>query len=216
MRLVLLPGLAADERMFARIREGFGGVLVTPRLLVPKAEEDMAAYARRTASSLNLSPTDVIGGASFGSMLASAIARQMPVAGLVLIGGALSSAGLRQKLRGMRFLELLPRGVVRSLMRSRRGLQMVFGREADEFMGLAQEMLEDVGDDLLLLGAKMITSYYPEESAACPAFAIHGGKDKVMSPPPVPGCIILPDGGHGIAWTHAKEVSTFLEKLARI
>lgn len=89
-RLVLLPGLGADERLFAGI--AIEGVSIeTPRLPIPAPNECMLSYSLRVAAGLNLRPEDWLGGASFGSLVATSLARHRPLAGLVLIGGALSS-----------------------------------------------------------------------------------------------------------------------------
>lgn len=209
-RLILLPGLGADERMFSNL--GAAELpLVTPRHLVPVRGEDLPAYARRTAEHLGIGADDVVGGASFGSLVASAIARQRSVRALVLIGGALSAAGLRQ-VPGSRLILLLPVVLVRPLLRSERVLKLVFAPESAEMRQLAGKMLAEAPDDLLLYGGRMLCRYRTDEKVPCPVFAIHGGRDPVMNPPLAPGLRLLPEAGHGIAWTHGPEVGTFLRE----
>jgi pimeloyl-ACP methyl ester carboxylesterase len=209
-RMVLLPGLAADERMFLR----FGKPefpLYTPRLPIPVKGEDLPSYARRVADMLQIDASDIIGGASFGSLVASAIARERKVRALVLIGGALSSDALRP-VPGARMLHWLPGGVLKPMLRSDRALEIVFGPEDPEMKELARRMMADAPDALLLRGGRMMLDYRPPSAPTCPVFAIHGALDRVMSPPPVSGCRIIPEAGHGIAWTHAPAVGHFLRE----
>ena len=209
-RLILLPGLGADERMFSNL--GLADLpLVTPRHIVPVKGEDLPTYARRTAEHLGIGADDVVGGASFGSMVAAAIARQRSVRALVLIGGALSASGLLQ-VPGSGMVSQLPALFLRPLLRSDRVLKLVFAPESAEMHRLARMMLAEAPDDLLLYGGLMLCRYRTDEKVSCPVFAIHGGRDPVMTPPLAPGLRLLPEAGHGIAWTHGAEVGTFLRE----
>jgi pimeloyl-ACP methyl ester carboxylesterase len=207
-RLILLPGLGADERMFGKI-DPAGLPLVIRRHLIPEKGEDLPAFARRTAVALDLTAGDVIGGSSFGSVVAAAIARHRPVAGLVLIGGALDGSGLRS-LPGAHLLRILPASLLRSLLRSPKGLEYVFGPEDREIKKIIRAMLADTPDRLLLEGSRMLVSYRSSQPVPCPVFAVHGGRDPIMKPPPVADCRLIPEAGHGLAWTHGAEVTGFL------
>ncbi|NIQ93702.1 MAG: hypothetical protein GWO11_05725, partial [Desulfuromonadales bacterium] len=81
MRLILLPGLAADERMYGGLGD-IGVALLTPRLPAPRRGETMPEFARRVADELQIGESDLIGGCSFGSLVAAEIARQRPVGAL--------------------------------------------------------------------------------------------------------------------------------------
>jgi pimeloyl-ACP methyl ester carboxylesterase len=210
-RILLLPGLAADERMFARLGDP-EFPLHTPRLPIPGKKEALPGYARRVAEMLRIEAGDIIGGSSFGSLVASAIAREQSVRALLLIGGTLSAASL-YPIPGARMLQLLPGSVVRSMLRSDRALKMIFGEADAEAKALARGMLDDTPDELLLRGGRMILDYYPDRPPLCPVFAIHGALDRVMGPPPVPNCRVLEEAGHGIAWSHALEVKQWLREV---
>ncbi|MBE0596292.1 MAG: hypothetical protein IH614_03375 [Desulfuromonadales bacterium] len=209
-RLILWPGLGADERMFTRIQSA--PPLITPRHLLPRRGEDLPAFARRSADALGIEAGDVIGGSSFGGVVAAAIARQRPVRALVLIGGALDAGGLRP-IPGEQMVRRLPPFMVRPLLRSERALQHVFAPEGPEVYELARRMLNETPDDLLLYGGRMLIAFRPAQSVGCPVFALHGGRDPVMSPPPIPDCRLVAEAGHGLAWTHAAEVTAFLRQV---
>ena len=101
--LLLLPGLGADERLFSDLGE-ISLPVVCARLPAPYPYETLTTYALRVAAQLELRPEDWIGGASFGSLVAADIARRRPLAGLVLIGGALSAESLTPSIRGLMHL----------------------------------------------------------------------------------------------------------------
>lgn len=207
-RLILFPGLGADERMFENL-DGMGFPPVTPRHLVPEKGEILSNYAIRVANWLAIKGDDVVGGSSFGGMLASAIARQRTVRGLVLIGSAVDSAGMKG--RGVALMRFLPARLLRPLLNSDRLLDRVFAPESAEVRSLAQAMMRDAPEPLLLRGGRMMSAYRPDEKVPCPVFAIHGSQDPVMRPPPVEDCRLIPDAGHGIAWTHGSRVGAFLQ-----
>ena len=67
--VILLPGLGADERLFVSQRDVWPD-LVVPRWLRPELGEDLARYAARLAEQLLVSRPLVLGGCSFGGMVA--------------------------------------------------------------------------------------------------------------------------------------------------
>lgn len=212
-RLFLLPGLGADERMFETL--GAPGLSLTPaRLPVPEPDEPMPAYSLRVAARLQLRPEDWLGGASFGGLVAADIARRRPLGGLVLIGGALNSnaltgpAPLLGKL--VRFMPLSP---LRALLSTPTGLSVAFGPLAAPQARLLTDMLAATPDGMLREGGRLATGYFPGIPPLCRAHAIHGARDRLMRPPALPGCRMIADGGHGIAITHAREVSAFLQEI---
>jgi pimeloyl-ACP methyl ester carboxylesterase len=208
-QLHLLPGLGADERLFASL-----GELCIPLrstcLPVPATHETMTAYALRVAIQIDVRPDDWIGGCSFGALVAAEIARHRPAAGLFLIGGALSSATvmpLAQWLAPLaRFVPMRP---FRALISTRAGLTLLFGPHTDIQQRLLIEMLDATPDAMLRAGARLVTSHFPELPLRCPVHAIHGTADRLMRPP-LSGCRLVPNAGHVLTLTHAQEVTAFL------
>lgn len=212
-RLFLLPGLGADERLFAHL-EPLCLPIITPRLPVPLAHESMPAYSLRVASALDLRPEDWIGGCSFGSLVAADIARRRPVQGLVLIGGALSPDTLVSTWQWLALLRpLLPMRGLHPLLASRTVISFAFGALPEPVLQNIVAMLEATPDTMLTEGARLLSSYRPVIPPLCPVHAIHGALDRFMRPPPVPDCHVLHDAGHALAFTHPREVSTFLRAV---
>lgn len=209
-RLLLLPGLGADERLFSRL-----GKLCVPvvavRLPVPGRHESFTAYALRVAAQLDLRPEDWIGGSSFGSFVAADIARRRPVAGLVLIGGGLDSSALTAPIRLPGPLSgLLPwRLLFPSLVRSWT-LEIAFGRLPAETLGVLSAMASETPAIMMRRGVRLLTGYFPRIPVLCPVHAIHGDHDRFLRPPPLDDCRIVSGAGHALALSHPREVTDFL------
>ncbi len=212
-RLFLLPGLGADERLFAAL-----GNLCLPvvanRLPVPEHNEPMRCYALRVAAGLDLRAEDWLGGCSLGSLIAADIARRRPLAGLVLIGGALSSRTLVAPLAWLaRLRHLMPVRALHPLLATHTVLSLAFGALPGAALQQLAAMLEATPDALLREGARLATGYFPSFAPLCPVYAIHGARDRLMRRPPVAGCRMVADAGHALALTHPRAVTAFLNDV---
>ncbi|MDY0190867.1 MAG: alpha/beta hydrolase [Desulfuromonas sp.] len=215
-RLILLPGLAADERMYAHL-DKLPIRLITPRLLVPRHQETMSAYALRYIEWLNIDANDVVGGCSFGSMVASEICRQRTTRGLVLLSGALSSAALAPSAQKLKCVSnYIPYAIARRIIMSPFFLRAIFGSSDPEKVALASQMVADTPRELLLRGSRLATEYLGDMvqvALKCDVYALHGGQDRVLSPPKVANCSIITDAGHGMVISHAAQVEEFLRQV---
>lgn len=212
-RLFLFPGLGADDRMFSGLDLPCADV-VYARLPSPRTRETMTLYALRVAAGLGLRPEDWLGGSSFGSLVAADIARRRPVRGLVLIGGALSADAFVKPLHWLGALgRALPIHVLHSLLATQTALTLAFGTLSASHMRLLNDMMVATPNTLLREGARLAIGYRPTIPVLCPVHAIHGEHDRLMRPPPVADCLVVPYAGHALALTHLHEVRDFLRKL---
>lgn len=98
-KLILLPGLGADERLLEPQRAVFPDLIV-PRWLTPKHRESLPAYAERMAlnliedGSIRMGDSTVLGGVSFGGMLALELARHIKCDAVIQIGSCRSGAAI--------------------------------------------------------------------------------------------------------------------------
>ena len=210
-RLLLLPGLGADERLFA----GLGPIcmpVVYARLPVPHRHDDFTNYALRVAAGLKLRPEDWIGGTSFGSLVAADIARRRPLAGLMLLGGGLSSETVIAPARWLGAVaRRLPLWPLRAVL-GRALLATVFQPITPAATRQLGAMLAATPDALLREGARLVSSYFPDIPLLCPVHAIHGRDDRLMRPPPVVACRLVRGAGHALVLTHPREVTDFIEE----
>src|SRR6185503_21033432 len=83
-RLVLLPGLGADAALFEPQRAAFPGLEVPP-WLDPHPGETLPAFAARMADRVGPTGPLVLGGVSFGGMVALEMARLVQPRAVVLV-----------------------------------------------------------------------------------------------------------------------------------
>ena len=94
--IVLLSGMAADECLFARQVAALPDLRVQP-WIPPRAGESVRSYAARLAPLANPGRPCIVGGASFGGVVALEMARYLPARAVVLIGSVRSPAGLPRR-----------------------------------------------------------------------------------------------------------------------
>lgn len=218
VRVILLPGLAADERMYVRVKDALDLMvadisfkLVTPQLLVPNRGEKMDEYARRTAETLHIQADDIVGGCSFGSMVAGSIAVQVPVQGLVLLSGALDSSALVPSSRILnRIASIIPFPLLQRVLASDWFLRSVFGETNPADIELGRSMLLDTPEQTLRRGGLLAATCELTEPLEIPVRALHGTEDRVIRSPEIDKCKLVPNAGHGMVVSHPHEVAAFL------
>src|SRR5687768_6552801 len=117
-RLILLPGLAADARLYEPQRRAFP-YLEVPEWIDPLPGESLASYGKRIAATITRDGRPLfIGGVSFGAIVALEAARHLPARGVFLIGGGLSYRMITWPFRWMCHLApLVPLPVVPWLLK---------------------------------------------------------------------------------------------------
>ncbi len=216
VRLVLLPGLGADDRLLEPQRDEFPDLLVPP-WIPPTKNESLAEYAGRMAATIPRA-TDVpmiLGGVSFGGMLACEMVRHLTPRAVVLIASCRTPDGLRPACRvGRVLLPLVPlhawtiaKALANVVLKLRTGVP----RERRE---LAVTMFREMDSRFMHWILHAILSWNPAPLDDIPVFHIHGGRDFVIPARRVAADAIVPDGGHLINVTHAAAVNAFLRAVS--
>lgn len=213
-QLILLPGLGADHRLLEPQRREFPQLIV-PAWIPPRKNESLPDYAARMAETVRPSRDAplLLGGVSFGGMLAYEMARHLKPDAVVLIASCRRRRGFRPVCRAGRWLlplvpvqawdiaKLLAGPVVRlriGVPPARRDLAVTMFRESDSrFMHWVLQA---------------ILRWQPTPLEGIRVCHIHGGRDRLIPARRVEADKIIPDGGHLINVTHAEEVNAFLWK----
>jgi len=144
-------------------------------------------------------------------MVASSIAAQIPFRGLILLSGALDSTALVHSGRILnRVAPLVPFAWLQRVLLSDWFLRSIFGEADPEDIELGRTMLLDTPEPTLRRGGLMAATCRLEADIKVPVFALHGQEDKVITPPTLENCTILPDAGHGMVVSHPQQVGEFL------
>jgi pimeloyl-ACP methyl ester carboxylesterase len=208
--ILLLPGMAADERLFEPQRACFPDLRV-PAWIEPRREEPLRVYAARLARVVDPGCPCIVGGASFGGIVALEMAPHLQALACVLIGSIRSPAELPWSSRFFRPIaslgaeragvlarwaawlgkSVLKPGTVRRLQR--------LGRPESAFTRWA-------------LGA--VLRWRPSlPTRRVRVFRIHGELDRTLPPPGVPPDEVVPAGGHALTLFRPAVVNEFLARV---
>jgi pimeloyl-ACP methyl ester carboxylesterase len=91
--IILLSGMAADEHLFDEQLASFPNLRVQP-WVPPLPGESLRGYAERLTPLVDPGRPCLLGGASFGGVVALEIAAHLPALGCILIGSIRSPSGL--------------------------------------------------------------------------------------------------------------------------
>jgi len=179
---------------------------------MPRERESFASYARRTGRQLGVDEACVLGGVSFGGMLAYQIAVECGAKAVLLIASCTNGMILS---RHYRVVERLARFLPDRFLHQRaalgcRTLARLEGLDAAE-TELVQLMAQDVSVPFLRRAGRMVLRWTGQRRARCPVYALHGSEDRVIPVDRVQPTEVLPGAGHLLCLTHAAEMTRFIE-----
>lgn len=220
MRVVFLPGLGADERLFAPQIEALraaGHTPQTPRWPFHRKGESLRAFSVRAAEVIRPDPHTLLVGFSFGGMVALEIAAVAAAEhrpwGVVLISGLRSSRAITPAFRAQQAVgRFVPRGIVRRALTGR--LVDRFAR-TDHLTAEQAETLRDMASstdlDFLFWAARACARWGFDGRCPVPVRHVHGRHDRTIpyvAHPELPGGEAeIVDAGHLITWTAPESVN---------
>lgn len=213
-RLVLLPGLGTTGELFRPQQHAFPDLEVPP-WLHPHRAETLPAYGKRMAAALIPgSPDLVLGGVSFGGMVALEMARHLPARAVILIASCTTGRALTRVARALaragRALPVPALGPPRPLWPV---AAWAFGARTPEARALLYDLIQTSRPDLVKWGLGAIAGWCPAAGPACAVRQIHGSEDRLIGAARVEAEVVVPGGGHLINVTHAAEVNAFLHAV---
>ncbi|MBX3110735.1 MAG: alpha/beta hydrolase [Fimbriimonadaceae bacterium] len=223
-RLVLMPGLGADHRLFVEQTRRFPDAH-TCEWITPHPDENLRTYAARWAATQDWEKPTLLVGFAFGAMVALEALEHCPQArasarGVVIISGCRSGAAVSEAFRRqVAMSRMVPHAILRQ------GLLCFAERFserddlADGHRRLLKDMATEIDIDLFRWSTAACAEWDyrgpVELSKEVPVFQIHGERDQVV--PLVPGDpdTVLPNAGHLIQFTHAGEVNAYIARCAK-
>ena len=207
--------MGADERVFAPQREAFPSLIV-PEWIPPKKNESLAAYAARMAESLGDIGPCVIGGASFGGMVAVEMCRHLDAQACLLIGSVRAPEQLPKRIRRWRrhgrWVQRCPHYLCQGMVKA--GLASSGRRSAPHVRGFLSQFV--AADRAYIRWASLALlqwrdAYMPH----CPVFHIHGDRDRILPVLLTDADEVVSGAGHVITLSHPDAVNEFIEKACR-
>jgi len=185
--ILLLPGMAADERLFESQLARFSHLKV-PSWIEPFPRESLQAYAARLAKVVDPSVPCIIGGASFGGIIALEMSPHLQTMACVLIGAARSP---KEKVIASVGCVVLARGTVRRLKR-----------------------LSQTESAFVRWAICAVLRWSPSPAAqAMLVDHIHGSADRIFPVELVRPSVIVPGGSHALSLFSPGAVNDFLIRV---
>ena len=197
--------MGADARLFAAQRRRFPSLRIM-EWQRPRRGDTLADYARQMAERL---PTGrfVLGGVSFGGVIAQEIAAIQKPAALLLISTLTSTRDLRGAPGIARWL---PATVLAEGARLARGMCRLSAPThglLGPHRGLIATMLGDADAGYLAWACSELPQWKAPLLPAIPTLRIHGTRDPLLMPADRSGIKWIRGAGHLASMTHAGEVN---------
>jgi pimeloyl-ACP methyl ester carboxylesterase len=208
--LILFPGLAADANVFAPQKIAFPQLIV-PEWPLPLTSDTLDSYCDRLAEDLRSQGEAIIGGASFGGIIALHVAQRLKPRAVLLIGSLRSASEHPRVTRLCRPLKpLVPWIPVRFLQLCCAPLTSKLARRTfPHLSGLAGQFYS-ANPAVFQWSLARILDWNSTPAVDCPVFRIHGDRDFVLPIRCTQPDIVVRGGGHVISLTHSSEVNEFI------
>lgn len=211
--LILFPGMGASQRMFQSQRLAFPDLIV-PDWIEPKYKETLPQYARRLAETIDPGRPYIVGGASFGGMVALEVARYLDTRACVLIASIRSRRELPWRYRWLGPLASTIPGTCENLA----GWGIQFGEAVSRPFRkktIQESPLVHMASEQgrFLRWASIATLRWKPKANAFrfPIEQIHGDADLVLESRLTTPDVVIPKAGHLLTLTHPAQVNQFLE-----
>jgi pimeloyl-ACP methyl ester carboxylesterase len=213
VRLVLVPGMGVDGRLFDVQREAFPQLEVT-RWLRPERRETLAHYAQRLAAMVPRGDGRpmVVGGLSMGGMLALEMAPHLGAKAIVLLASCDHPSAVTPLLGvGERLSRVVP-GPVISLGKAIAPMFVGRGGVPQASRAKLQAMLREMDVEFLRWAGRAIMEWPGVRRASAPVHHAHGSRDWVI---PVSRLrkrpsVVVEGGAHVLSMSHAGVVNGFV------
>jgi len=208
--IILFPGMGADERLFSSQMAAFPNIVI-PKWIPPRKYESLRDYAARLAPFIDPKKPCLVGGASFGGMVAMELATHFPNLGCILIGSIRSPSSLSWRWKRLRPFAVLGPDFLRftSWAASRFGKRFLSQRALRVHERLA-------GPNFEFVRWAMCAAVCWRPSSATKklrVFHIHGEKDHILPVNLVQPDVIVPGGEHALSLFRPSTVNDFLANV---
>jgi pimeloyl-ACP methyl ester carboxylesterase len=214
-RMVLLPGIGSDERLFESQHRVFPNLTV-PKWIDPLAGEPLSSYAEHFARRLNIRRPFIIGGVSFGGMVALEMARHLKPQAVLLIASSQNSDFLPPPAKFLiSKFPLLLKAMLSLARRFPSILLSPFRVKNNEHRGIFVEMYRAASRDFIFWAINAMNGWEGVERKKTKIFHVHGARDFLIPLKKVKPDKVVLDGGHLINLTHSREVNLLIKGYLR-
>lgn len=205
-----ISGLGADERAFSKLKIAHHQLAVIPWLM-PVANETIQQYAQRMRATITeANPT--LMGLSFGGMVCAEIAKQIPVAKIILISSIKSSKEIPLWMKTVAKLRLNKIVPLKSTRFTQPLQNRMLGVKSEDEKILVASLRREV--DLPYTNWAVNQAINWKNDWQHPQlYHIHGDKDNMFPIKNIQAGYIIKNGGHFMIMNKAAEVSGCINKI---
>lgn len=211
-RLLLLPGVGADRRLFDEQRPCDAELHFIEWIPPASAHESMADYAKRLAATIDISHPLVIGGASFGGMMALEVAQHVSPKAVILIASCRSASSLPSSYRLLQTCsDVVPDAVLRYMFAASPLIASRFGVRSREHRQRFSAMLHQASPSFVRWAARAMFGWTGIDHLPVPIYHVHGQDDRIIPLRCVAADLVVRHAGHMVNVTHPVEVNAFID-----
>ncbi len=213
MKWILIPGLGTDHRYFDNIVDLLPDHQII-RFEVPQPSESIEAYADRLRGQIKTTGPIVLGGVSFGGMLASIMCRHVQPVALVLMSSSTTPDFVHSSVRVFEWMsrvwpDTFTQWVRQLGSRPLRWLEPMPPEQVEYF----KELVRDGDLRLIRGGGRMIMQWRETPEINCPLYHIHGSRDLLIPTATLQPTHIVQGAGHLMNLTHPEPVRDFIREV---
>ncbi|MBI1368199.1 MAG: alpha/beta fold hydrolase [Planctomycetes bacterium] len=209
--VIFFPGLSGDPRVFEPQTEAIPHLSIAqwPK---PNVTEGLSAYAARVARRVDPGRPCIIGGVSFGGIVALEVAHHLDARACILIASTRDARGLPNSLRLLR-----PLASVTAEPVLRIATPLCVTSAAVSAPRVYQRLARSPDDDRVfrLWALRALLKWRSPCDARLPIFQLHGERDRTFPASRSQADVILPHAGHMLTLTHADAVNEFIRRAIR-
>lgn len=211
-RCLLIPGMGANARMLAPQIDALPDVRALEWIEPASSREPVTEYAARLAATIDCTLPFLLGGVSFGGLVALEVARHVLPAAVLLIASWRARAVLPLHLQILAHAgPWIPYWSFQAAVRS--GLAAhAFGLHTRAQRALFAAMFLDASPTFLHWAARVMASWPGAQTLELPVRQLHGADDHVIPAKRVRADIVVPGAGHLVNLTHPEAVNRFLRR----
>lgn len=208
--IVLCSGLAADGTIFEPQKLEFSQLEIAD-WIEPLPREGFENYCRRMAKGVQTNNPVLVGGASFGGIVAMHMAKWIEPAGVVLIGSVRHPTELPLRIRMWRpFWRLVKFLPIQLIQLGGRTASLGFRLLGFRHMAAVAHQAATANPKVLRWSLEQILRWNGPPTLDCPVYHIHGTRDIIMPVRLVAPTKVVDGGGHLLSLSDAREVNEFL------
>jgi pimeloyl-ACP methyl ester carboxylesterase len=211
--IIVLSGMAADERLFAAQLAAFPNLRVQP-WIPPLPHESLRGYAKRLAAVVDPGRPCLVGGASFGGVVALEMAQHLDALACILIGSVRSPSGLPRRWRLLRPVAMFGPDALCVLAATTHRL---FRRFLNAGTLRRLEKLARPDAAFVRWAMCAVVNWRPSPGVRrVRVFHIHGSEDRVLPVALAKPDVVVPGGSHALPLFHATAVNEFIADVVRV